>query len=53
MSDKEKIVKGIVELASAKYPNSERYLIGSQSDETAKDLSDLDILLLLDSDIVS
>ena len=53
MSDKEIIVKGIVGLASAKYPNSERYLFGSQFDGTAKDLSDWDILLLLDSDTVS
>ncbi|REG83599.1 nucleotidyltransferase domain-containing protein [Algoriphagus antarcticus] len=52
MSDKDKIVKGIVDLATAKYPDSELYLFGSQTDGSAKSLSDWDILLLFDSDIV-
>jgi len=52
MYDKEKIVKGILDLAGRKFPNSEIYLFGSQANETAKKISDWDILILLDSDNV-
>lgn len=53
MSDNEEIVKGIVDLATRKYPKSELYLFGSHADESARELSDWDILVLLDSDSVS
>ncbi|MEP0712330.1 nucleotidyltransferase domain-containing protein [Algoriphagus sp.] len=52
MSDKEEIVKGIVDMASRKYPKSELYLFGSQANGTSKTLSDYDILVLLDLDKV-
>ncbi|PZX57934.1 nucleotidyltransferase domain-containing protein [Algoriphagus chordae] len=52
MSDKEEIVKDIVDMASRKYPKSELYLFGSQANGTSKGLSDYDILVLLDLDKV-
>ncbi|MEB2783419.1 nucleotidyltransferase domain-containing protein [Algoriphagus persicinus] len=52
MSDKEEIVKGILEMASTRYPNSELYLFGSQTNDSAIESSDWDILMLLDSDYV-
>ena len=53
MSEKEKIIKGILGLAESKYPNSELYLFGSQTSNKSSEFSDWDLLMLLDSEMVS
>ena len=53
MSDKEKIIQKIVELGTTKYPDSEIYLYGSRARGNAKQLSDWDLLFLLNTSVVS
>ncbi len=52
MSKHEEIVNRIVNLANAKFPESEVYLYGSQARGDANSLSDWDILILLSAEIV-
>jgi len=47
MSKRDTIIKKIVGIANTKYPDSEIYLYGSQARGDARDLSDWDLLILL------
>lgn len=47
MSKKERIIQGIVDVVNKNAPDSEVYLYGSQARGSANDLSDWDLLILL------
>ncbi len=49
MRSQTEIIDRIVKLANEKYPDSEIFLYGSQARGDAKNISDWDILVLLDS----
>ena len=53
MSKKEQLLKMIIQLVNKNAPDSEVYLYGSQARGNAKKLSDWDLLILLNSPIVS
>lgn len=53
MSQRDKILKMIADLALSKYPDSEIYLYGSQARGNANKLSDWDLLILLNKKKVS
>jgi predicted nucleotidyltransferase len=53
MSKKETILKRITELAFSKYPDSEIYLYGSRARGDSKNLSDWDLLILLNAKNIS
>ncbi len=53
MSKRDKIIDKIIGMANAKYPDSEIYLYGSQARGDAKNLSDWDLLILLNSKKIS
>jgi predicted nucleotidyltransferase len=49
MTKRKKIIKKILALANARYPDSEIYLYGSQARGSSTPLSDWDFLILLNS----
>jgi predicted nucleotidyltransferase len=53
MNKKDKIIKKIISLAHAKYPDSEIYLYGSRARGDNKYLSDWDLLILLNAKNIS
>lgn len=52
MTKREKIIEKILELSKKKYPDAEIYLFGSQARGDAKKLSDWDLLILLNAEII-
>ena len=50
MTKREKIIGKILELSEKKYPDAEIYLYGSQARGDAKNFSDWDLLILLNSE---
>ena len=53
MSNHEQIIMRIIELGSAKYPDSEIYLYGSRARGEANRISDWDLLFLLNANTIS
>ena len=53
MSEKEKIVEKIIKVVDKNAPDSELYLYGSQARGNAKELSDWDLLILLNRPNIS
>lgn len=53
MSKRDNIINKIIRIANEKHPDSEIYLYGSQARGDAKNLSDWDLLILLNSKNVS
>ena len=53
MSKREKIIRKIKELTISKYPDAEVYLYGSQARQEAHQLSDWDLLVLLNVESVT
>jgi predicted nucleotidyltransferase len=52
MTKREKIIRKIMDLSEKKYPDAEIYLFGSQARGDDKALSDWDLLILLNSEII-
>lgn len=52
MTMREIIIQRILEVSQKKYPNAEIYLYGSQARGDANSLSDWDLLILMNSDII-
>lgn len=53
MSKHDEIISKIISIANANYPDSEIFLYGSQARGNAKNLSDWDLLILLNSKSIS
>ena len=53
MSKQDKIINKIIGIATAGYPDSEIFLYGSRARGNAKNLSDWDLLILLNSTHIS
>ena len=51
MSKREEILKKIIRIANEKYPDSEVYLYGSRARKDFSNISDWDLLILLNSNI--